>query len=226
MRYQDVVEGRFIERPNRFIATVEIEGAVHRCHVKNTGRCRELLLPGVRVVLQRAANPERKTGFSLIAVYKEDRLINMDSQAPNQVIRESLKTGKILPGIQTVRSEYTYEDSRFDFYCETESEKWLLEVKGVTLEREGAVYFPDAPTERGIKHIRGLERAVVAGYRTAVVFLIQMESVLFVAPNDATHPAFGETLRAAEKAGVQVRAWDCLVTPDTLTLNAPVPIRL
>jgi len=226
MRYQDVVEGRFLERPNRFIALVEIEGIAHRCHVKNTGRCRELLLPGVRVVLQRAKSTTRKTGFSLIAVYKGDRLVNMDSQAPNQVIREALDAGDIIRGIALVKPEYTYGDSRFDFCCEAGGETWLIEVKGVTLERDGESYFPDAPTERGLKHIKGLEKALEAGYRTAVIFLVQMEAVAFVAPNDGTHPAFGETLRAAARAGVQVWAWDSKVTPDSLTLNHPVPIRL
>jgi sugar fermentation stimulation protein A len=226
VRYQKVVKGRFIARPNRFIAHVETEGRVEVCHVKNTGRCRELLRPGAAVYLAAAENPARKTRWDLVAVKKGDLLINMDAQAPNRVFREWAEAGRFLPGLTVIRPEYTWEDSRFDFLLEDSRGPMLVEVKGVTLEEDGAARFPDAPTERGVKHLHGLLRAAERGYRTAVFFVIQMKGVRVFCPNDATHPAFGEALRAAAGGGVGVYAYDCRVTPETLEMDAPVAVRL
>ena len=226
MRYQTVVPGRFISRPNRFIAHVEIDGAVQVCHVKITGRCRELLTPGAAVYLERAANPARKTQYDLIAVDKNGLLINMDAQAPNKVFGEWAEAGRFLPAPTRIRPEYTWEDSRFDFLLEDGDGPCFVEVKGVTLEEQGEVRFPDAPTQRGVKHLRGLMRAVEQGCRAAVFFVIQMKGAVCFRPNDATHPAFGQALREAAAAGVSVLAYDCRVTPDSLELDAPVPVQL
>ncbi len=226
MRYQTVVPGRFLSRPNRFIAHVEIDGTVQVCHVKNTGRCRELLTPGAAVYLERAANPARKTQYDLIAVDKNGLLINMDAQAPNKVFGEWAEAGRFLPAPTRIRPEYTWEDSRFDFLLEDGDGPCFVEVKGVTLEEQGEVRFPDAPTQRGVKHLRGLMRAVEQGCRAAVFFVIQMKGAVCFRPNDATHPAFGQALREAAAAGVSVLAYDCRVTPDSLELNAPVPVQL
>lgn len=226
MRYQAVERGRFLTRPNRFIAHVEVDGHTEVCHVKNTGRCRELLLPGVPVYLEPSANPARKTKYDLIAVEKGNLLINMDAQAPNKVFGEWAAGGNFLPGLTLIRPEFTWEDSRFDFLLEDERGKIFVEVKGVTLEENGEVRFPDAPTERGVKHLHGLRRAVEQGHRAAVFFVVQMKGVTRFRPNDATHPAFGAALREAAENGVGVYAYDCLVTPDSLTIDAPVPILL
>lgn len=226
MRYQAVKRGRFLTRPNRFIAHVEVDGRTEVCHVKNTGRCRELLLPGVPVYLEPSANPARKTKYDLIAVEKGNLLINMDAQAPNKVFGEWAAGGNFLPGLTLIRPEFTWEDSRFDFLLEDERGKIFVEVKGVTLEEDGEVRFPDAPTERGVKHLHGLRRAVEQGHRAAVFFVVQMKGVTRFRPNDATHPAFGAALREAAENGVGVYAYDCLVTPDSLTIDAPVPILL
>lgn len=226
VRYQKVVKGRFIARPNRFIAHVETEGRVEVCHVKNTGRCRELLRPGAAVYLAAAENPARKTRWDLVAVEKGDLLINMDAQAPNRVFREWAEAGRFLPGLTVIRPEYTWEDSRFDFLLEDGDGPCFVEVKGVTLEEHGEVRFPDAPTQRGVKHLRGLMRAVEQGCRAAVFFVIQMKGAVCFRPNDAAHPAFGQALREAAAAGVSVLAYDCRVTPDSLELDAPVPALL
>lgn len=226
MQYQAVVEGRFISRPNRFIAHVELDGGLEICHVKNTGRCRDLLTPGATVYLERSANPARKTKYDLIAVEKNGLLINMDAQAPNKVFGEWAAAGHFLPGLTLIRPEYTWEDSRFDFRLEDRFGPYFVEVKGVTLEEGGEARFPDAPTERGVKHLRGLLRAVEQGYRAAVFFVIQMKGVTHFRPNDATDPAFGQALREAIAGGVAALAYDCQVTPDFLSLDAPVPIRL
>ena len=194
--------------------------------MKNTGRCRELLVPGARVYLERAANPERKTKFDLIGVQKGPLLINMDSQAPNRVFGEFASAGRFMPGVKRVRPEYTWGDSRFDFLLEDEDGPIFVEVKGVTLEDEGEARFPDAPTERGIKHLRGLQAAVEQGYRAAVVFVIQMKPVTHFRPNDGTHAAFGQALRAAAAGGVQVYAYDCVVTKDSLEMDQLVPVLL
>lgn len=226
MRYGNICRGRFLARPNRFVARVEVDGAEVVCHVKNTGRCRELLVPGAAVYLEKAGEAKRKTAFDLVAVEKGDLLINMDAQAPNRVFGEFAAQGRFLPGLTAIRPEYVWGDSRFDFRLEDDVGPILVEVKGVTLEEDGEVLFPDAPTERGVKHLRGLRRAAEEGLRAAVVFVIQMEGPRLFRPNDRTHPAFGEALREAAAAGVQVLAWDCRVTPDSLSMNAPVPVAL
>lgn len=226
MRYSDVCEGRFLLRPNRFIAHVEIDGRTEICHVKNTGRCRELLVPGAVVYLERAANPMRKTRYDLIAVRKGDLLINMDAQAPNKVFGEWAAAGGFLPELTAIRPEFTWEDSRFDFRLETAMGVHFVEVKGVTLEDNGEVRFPDAPTERGAKHLRGLLRAVEQGYGATACFVIQMKGPRVFRPNDRTDPAFGEALRRAAAGGVQVLALDCRVEPDSLFIDAPVPVDL
>lgn len=223
MTYHTVRTGVFRARPNRFIAIVEVDGTDTVCHVKNTGRCKELLVPGCTVVLEQAANPDRKTPYDVIAVYKGDRLINMDSQAPNAVAADFLANR--FPNA-AIRREVTYGESRFDFYIQNGEEQWFIEVKGCTLERENIGYFPDAPTERGVKHLRHLIRATEEGYKAAVLFVIQMEGIAAIRPNDATHPAFGDALRDAAKAGVEVWATDCTVTPDSLTHRHPVPVEL
>ena len=226
MVYQKIVEGRFLSRPNRFIAHVELDGEVQVCHVKNTGRCRDLLVPGCRAFLEVASNPQRKTKYDLVAVYKGERLINLDSQAPNQVVREFLEVGGLFPKIQKMKPEYTWNQSRFDFYVETPDEKHLLEVKGVTLEEEGRTFFPDAPTQRGVKHLQELIACQEEGYQAHLLFVIQMEGVHSFSPNDKTHPAFGEALRQAAASGVDLRAYDCRVLPNRLELHAPVKIQL
>lgn len=215
MKYEKVVEGRFLHRPNRFIAQVCIDGKEETVHVKNTGRCRELLLPGATVVLEVSDNPNRKTAYDLIAVYKQKiGLVNMDSQAPNKVVAEWLKE----QDYTKIKPEYTYGNSRIDFYMEKGEEKYLLEVKGCTLEIDGIGYFPDAPTERGVKHLKELTRAASEGYHCSVAFVIQMEGVYEVRPYDVTHPAFGEALEEARKAGVDVLFLRCEVKPDELRI--------
>lgn len=224
MEYRDVVRGRFLSRPNRFIALVELDGAETVCHVKNTGRCRELLTPGAWVYLTPGAAPGRKTAYDLIAVEKGSRLINMDAQAPNRVFGEFARTFD--PQALSVRPEYRFGASRLDFCLERPDGLHLVEVKGVTLEEDGHARFPDAPTERGVKHLRELISAVEQGHRATAFFLIQMANVTDFAPNDDTHPAFGAMLRRAAAAGVQLAAYDCRVTPDSLTVGSPVPVRL
>ena len=225
MEYQRVVPGAFIARPNRFIAQVEVDGQTVTAHVKNTGRCKELLLPGARVYLERAEDPARKTLYDLIAVEKGPLLINMDAQAPNKVFGEWARSGGI-PGLTRLRPETTWGSSRFDFYWESATERGFVEVKGVTLEQDGVARFPDAPTLRGVKHLRELIAARQQGYRAAVCFVIQMTGVKFFSPNDDTHPEFGDALREAARSGVEVWAYDCRVTPSSLVMADPVPVRL
>ena len=226
MRYQNITKGTFLARPNRFIAHVLVDGETVVCHVKNTGRCAELLRPGVPVYLEKVQNPARKTAFDLIAVEKGDLLINMDAQAPNRVFAEWAAEGRFLPEVQAIQPEYRYGESRLDFALTTPQGLHLVEVKGVTLEEGGHARFPDAPTERGVKHLRELISAVEQGHRATAFFLIQMANVTDFAPNDDTHPAFGATLRRAAAAGVRIAAYDCRVTPDSLTVGSPVPVRL
>jgi sugar fermentation stimulation protein A len=226
MVYADVCEAFFIERLNRFVARVELDGRAELCHVKNTGRCRELFIPGARCHVQRFAPGQRKTALDLIAVWKGERLVNVDSQAPNRVFREWVEGGGLLPGPARVRPEYTYRNSRFDFLIESGGQRALVEVKGVTLEEDGVALFPDAPTERGVKHLRELAACREDGFDAHVVFVIQMEGVNFFSPNARTHPAFAEALRAAQAAGVYVHAFDCAVTPDSLTIKSAVEVRL
>lgn len=226
MQYGKILPARFLSRPNRFVARVEAEGEELVCHVKNTGRCRELLVPGATVWLEESPNPSRKTKFDLIAVEKGDRLINMDAQSPNKVFGEWAAAGGFREGLTLLRPETTYGSSRFDFYWESSEKRGFVEVKGVTLEEDGVVRFPDAPTLRGVKHLEELVKAHEAGYEAAVCFVIQMADVAYFAPNDATHPEFGQALRRAAGAGVEVLAMDCAVTPQSLTMGKPVPIRL
>ena len=226
MRYENVLEARFLSRPNRFIANVTVGGAPAVCHVKNTGRCRELLVPGAAVWLTESANSARKTRYDLVAVQKGERLINMDAAAPNRVFGEYLAAGLLLPSPTLIRPETRFGDSRLDFYVENRESRAFCEVKGVTLERDGAALFPDAPTERGVRHLGELARCVEAGFSAWAVFVIQMEGVDYFAPNRETHPAFADALRAARDAGVHLLALDCRVTPDSLTARKQVEIRL
>ena len=225
MTYANMVPGVFLARPNRFIAHVQIGGQTEVVHVKNTGRCRELLPAGAEVFCQRSDNPARKTKFDLITVRKGQRLINMDSQAPNIAAREWLLSGG-LGEISDLRAEYTHGDSRYDFSFLKDGKRCFLEVKGVTLETEGVCAFPDAPTERGAKHLRGLTRAVGEGYGGYVLFVIQMADVKYLHPNDATDPNFGAALREASAAGVRVLAVDCRVTVDSMEIGKSVPVEL
>jgi sugar fermentation stimulation protein A len=226
MKYKHVCQGTFLTRPNRFIARVIINGEEHTVHVKNTGRCRELLVPGARVYLTKSDNPNRKTAYDLIAVEKGDLLINMDSQAPNKVFQEWAEQGGFLPNPTLIKPEYVHGDSRFDFYLEQGDTRHLVEVKGVTLEENGVARFPDAPTERGVKHINGLMAAQEEGYVCSICFVVQMSPVQWMEPNDSTHPAFGDALRRAAEAGVQVIAVDCAVTSDSLSIQNRVPVHL
>lgn len=225
MHYENMVAGVFIARPNRFIAHVEIDGQMEVCHVKNTGRCRELLTPGAQVWCQRSDNPNRKTKYDLITVKKGDRLINMDSQAPNIAAKEWLLSGG-LGDILDLKAEYTHRDSRFDFSFLMEGKRCFLEVKGVTLEDDGVCAFPDAPTERGVKHLKGLTQAAREGYGAFVLFVIQMPDVKYLRPHDERDPAFGAALREAAENGVTVMAMDCGVTEDTMQIRLPVLVRL
>ena len=215
MKYANIVSGKFIDRPNRFIAHVEIDGVMETVHVKNTGRCMELLLPEADVMLAVSDNPSRKTKYDLVAVRKDNGLLfNIDSQAPNKVVAEWLAE----QNYEVVKPEFTYGDSRIDFYMEREDIRCLMEVKGCTLEIDGVGYFPDAPTERGVKHIRELIRAREEGYEAALAFVIQMDGITEVRPNVATHPAFGEAMEDARKAGVQILFLPCHVEPDELRI--------
>lgn len=226
MHYENMEPAVFISRPNRFVAYVEQAGKQEICHVKNTGRCRELLIPGAELYVQRSDNPARKTALDLISVKKGEQWVNMDSQAPNKAVAEWLKNGGFGTKEILVRPEYKYENSRFDFYLETEGRKAFMEVKGVTLEEDGTARFPDAPTERGVKHIRELMRCLDDGYEAYILFVIQMKGVHAFEPNDRTHPAFGETLREAAGKGVRILAYDCLVKPDEMTIDQRIEVHL
>lgn len=215
MRYREIVDGKFIDRPNRFIAHVEINGVVETVHVKNTGRCRELLLPGAAVRLEVSDNPNRKTGYDLVSVYQDNfGWINIDSQAPNRVVQEWLED----QDFDEIRPEYTYGDSRIDFYMKKGNQEFLMEVKGCTLEIDGIGYFPDAPTVRGVKHLRELARASAAGYECRIAFVIQMEGITEVRANVKMQPEFGEALEEARAAGVKVLFLPCAVGRDTLQI--------
>ena len=225
MRYPNMVPGIFLERPNRFIAHVRINGKTEICHVKNTGRCRELLPQGAQVWCQRSDNPARKTQFDLITVRKDQRLINMDSQAPNAAAKEWLLAGG-LGEITELRAETVHGDSRFDFSFRLDGKLCFLEVKGVTLENDGVCAFPDAPTERGVKHLKGLLQAAAEGYGAYVLFVIQMADVKYLHPNDITDPAFGKALREAADGGVRILAMDCAVTENSMDIRLPVLVKL
>ena len=226
MIYENILPAIFVDRPNRFIAHVELNGRLEVCHVKNTGRCRELLISGCRVYVQHQPSPTRKTAYDLIAVEKGERLLNMDANAPNRIFGEYVRAGRFLRGWPVIRPETTHGDSRFDFYLESPGHRLFAEVKGVTLEDGGHARFPDAPTERGVKHIRELQRAAETGLDAVLFFVVQIRDIHSVAPNDATHPAFGEALREAAAHGVRVLAYDCDVTPDSLKIRREVPVIL
>ena len=226
MQYSEVVPAVFMSRPNRFVAHVLLQGKETVCHVKNTGRCRELLRPGARVYLEAARNPARKTKYDLIAVEKGTQLINMDSQAPNRVFLEFLRSGGFLPGITCIRPEYSYGDSRIDFYAEQGEKRHLIEVKGVTLEEDGVARFPDAPTLRGARHMEELARAAQDGNCSWVCFIIQMQNVKCFTPNLPADPKFCAALRGAANAGVQIRAYTCHVTPQELSIADSCPVTL
>lgn len=216
MKYKKIVHGKFIDRPNRFIAHVEIDGKIETVHVKNTGRCRELLLPGVDVLLEDCKSANRKTRYDLVAVYKDTLgLINIDSQAPNKVVYEWLKK----QGFDYIKPEFTYGNSRVDFYMEKNGEKYLMEIKGCTLEIDGKGYFPDAPTERGTKHLKELTKAVSEGYKSVIGFVIQMEGIEKVYPNTETDPKFAEAYYEAIKSGVEVKMLTCHIREDGFEIS-------
>ncbi len=226
MKYENVVKGIFLSRPNRFIAKVMVDSVEETVHVKNTGRCKELLTDKATVYLSRSSNPLRKTKYDLIAVKKGEKLINMDSQMPNDVAEEWLKAGNLFSQNAVIRREVTYKKSRFDFYVEDNGEKFFLEVKGVTLENDGVAMFPDAPTERGIKHINELSDAIADGYKCYILFVIQMQEVYLFKPNDVTHKAFGDALREAKEKGVEIIAVNCKTEKDFLEISERIEVQL
>lgn len=228
MKYKSITSGIFISRPNRFIAEVKVCGNTETVHVKNTGRCKELLVPGCTVYLSASDNPGRRTKYDLVAVEKlrddgSTVLVNIDSQMPNEAVAEWLGAGALFGKDAKIRREVRYGDSRFDFYVEYGERKAFLEVKGVTLEKDGTALFPDAPTERGVKHINELVSCVKDGYEAYIIFVIQMKGVTVFRPNDDTHREFGDALRAAEMSGVKILAIDCYVTEDSMKIDASVP---
>ena len=227
MKYDRIERGVFLERPNRFLASVRQEstGEVLTCHVKNTGRCRELLIPGTTAYIQKAENPARKTGYDLICVKKGDRLVNLDSQAPNEAAAEWLAGSRFFSENALIRREVRHGGSRFDLYIEDGMRKAFCEVKGVTLEENGVARFPDAPTERGLRHLEELAACCRAGLEAYLLFVIQMKGVYVMTPNDDTQPAFREMMQRASAAGVQILAVDCLVTPDSLSIDKEIPVR-
>lgn len=224
MRYSNITSGTFIERPNRFIAMVEIDGNIETCHVKNTGRCKEILVRGAKVILSVSDNPERRTKYDLIAAYKGKRLINIDSQVPNAVVADALPSLGIIKGLKSVKREVTYGNSRFDVFCDADRPAFV-EVKGVTLEKNGVVLFPDAPTERGLKHLNELMECVKDGYDAYIFLLIQMSDVSYFTPNYETHEEFGLTLERARENGVNIICYDCTVREDGIDIGSPIPIR-
>ncbi len=227
MRYSHIRTGKFISRPNRFIAHVLLEGKEVICHVKNTGRLKELLLPGATVFLEESDNPARKTRFDLVAVMRSSEVVNIDSQAPNQAVGEWLRNGGLFADVSHVKAEARYGASRFDFYVESASgRKAFVEVKGVTLLQEGIARFPDAPTTRGVKHIEELVKCMDDGYEAYILFLLEMKGSRWMEPNDATHPAFGKALREAAAKGIKILAYDCIVTPESLEVDQEIKIRL
>ncbi|MFI3202240.1 MAG: DNA/RNA nuclease SfsA [Eubacteriales bacterium] len=226
MKYNHIKKGIFLNRPNRFIAEVELEGEVVIVHVKNTGRCKELLISGCIVFLEENFDPKRKTKFDLISVYKGEHLINMDSQAPNKVFGEWVKEGHFVENVTFFKPESRYKNSRFDFYIESGERRIFVETKGVTLERNQKAFFPDAPTVRGVKHLKELIEATEEGYESYVVFLIQMDYITSFSPNDETHREFGDTLRLAKAKGVYILAFSCKVTEEELSIIEKIPIVL
>ena len=226
MRYDNIHKGKFLSRPNRFIANVEIDGKAEVCHVKNTGRCKELLIEGCTVWLEHSDSESRKTAFDLVAVEKGDRLINMDSQAPNKAVGEWLREKMPFGEGFSVYPEKKYGNSRFDFYLESQDRKIFMEVKGCTLEKDGVVLFPDAPTLRGVKHIEELSHCLDDGYESYIMILVQMSDVKYFTPNYDNHREFGEALEKASRKGVKILCYDCNVTHDSMTVGKPVKVKL
>lgn len=231
MKYKNIKNGIFIERPNRFIAKVLIDNNEETVHVKNTGRCKELLIKGTTVYLEKSENPTRKTKYDLIATEKmlpcgEKILINMDSTAPNEAAFEWIKESGIFTDNAKVKREFFFGESRFDLYVSDGERKAFIEVKGVTLENDGVAMFPDAPTERGIKHLNSLVKSISEGYEAYVLFVIQMKGIKAFKPNDTMHKAFGDALRYAKSEGVKILAIDCIVTPDTMTIDKEIEVIL
>ena len=226
MKYNKIVKAEFIERPNRFVAKVRLDGEEIYCHVKNTGRCRELLVPGANVWLEDSENPNRKYRYSLVTVQKGERLVNMDSQAPNKVVGEWLSGGGFFKDIHLLKPEKTYGSSRFDFYCEYEDKKAYIEVKGVTLENDNVVSFPDAPTERGARHVRELAECIKEGFEAYIIFVIQMKKVLYFEPNATNDPMFASALKEAEKQGVKIVAVDCSVDEKEIKIEEFVRVQI
>ena len=225
MRYERIRTGTFLLRKNRFIAEVEMDGRVVDCHVKNTGRCRELFIPGVKAILQESNNPNRKTRFDLIAVYKNIQLLNVDSQVTNTVVEEWVKESGYFRDLKLVQREVSYGKSRFDIYVEYgEDKRAFIEVKGVTLEENGIARFPDAPTLRGVKHVEELITCMKDGYEAYLFFVVQMKHISHVEPNWKTHPEFGYALQKAVSAGVHLLAYDCLMTEDSIQVDQPLPV--
>ena len=225
MIYDNIKKGIFISRPNRFIAHVEINGKIEICHVKNTGRCKELLIFGAIVYVNYVDNPKRTTFYDLVAVYKGNTLINIDSQAPNKVFGEYLLQNRLFDDVTTIKAESKYGNSRFDFYVETSTTKAFIEVKGVTLEKNSVAMFPDAPTERGIKHLNELAVCIEDGYEAFMIFVIQMKGIDYFTPNYKTHQAFGDILFKVNNLGVKTFAFDCYVKSDKIVIDKPIPIR-
>ena len=226
MKYENTKRAVFLDRPNRFIAHVDLNGQTETVHVKNTGRCKELLIPGTEVILEESVNPARKTKYDLICVNKSGRWINMDSQVPNKAAAEWIRAGRLFPEEVTLKTEKVYGNSRFDIYVESPCRKAFIEVKGVTLEENDIARFPDAPTQRGVKHVEELIRCQEDGYEAYLLFVIQMKGIREFEPNWSTHPQFGEVLQKAQNAGVHLLAYDCLIREDYMEIQDPVPIRL
>ena len=226
MKYENTKRAVFLDRPNRFIAHVDLNGQTETVHVKNTGRCKELLIPGTEVILEESVNPARKTKYDLICVNKSGRWINMDSQVPNKAAAEWIRAGRLFPEEVTLKTEKVYGNSRFDIYVESPFRKAFIEVKGVTLEENDIARFPDAPTQRGVKHVEELIRCQEDGYEAYLLFVIQMKGIREFEPNWSTHPQFGEVLQKAQNAGVHLLAYDCLIREDYIEIQDPVPIRL
>lgn len=226
MKYENTKRAVFLDRPNRFIAHVDLNGQTETVHVKNTGRCKELLIPGTEVILEESVNPARKTKYDLICVNKSGRWINMDSQVPNKAAAEWIRAGRLFPEEVTLKTEKVYGNSRFDIYVESPCRKAFIEVKGVTLEENDIARFPDAPTHRGVKHVEELIRCQEDGYEAYLLFVIQMKGIREFEPNWSTHPQFGEVLQKAQNAGVHLLAYDCLIREDYIEIQDPVPIRL
>ena len=226
MKYNKTVKAKFIERPNRFVAKVLLEEEEIYCHVKNTGRCRELLVPGATVWLEDSENPNRKYRYSLVTVQKGERLVNMDSQAPNKAVGEWLSGGGLFKDIHLLKPESKYGTSRFDFYCEYEEKKAYIEVKGVTLENDNIVSFPDAPTERGARHVKELAECIKDGFEAYIIFVVQMKNVLYFRPNEVNDPAFAAALKDAEKQGVKILAVDCSVDEKSMKIEDFVRVEI